>query len=65
MIENRIYLIYDGRARYCNTDAATVMEVCNSLLEAHRARTDYGDDAIIFSYKLEGGVAVDERMEES
>lgn len=64
----RLYLIYDGRARSCSTpDEAAVMSTCATLQEAQGERTRYGNDAVIFSYQIEGNETlwqlVDEREE--
>lgn len=62
-LRDRIYLIYDGRARYGNTDNALVMEVCTSLADAQWNRTEYGKDCVIYSYKLSDKCLTDERRE--
>ena len=61
--KNRVYMIYDGRARLGGTDAAVVLGFYDSLDDARRNRKNHGD--VIFSYYIEGRgyAAVDEREE--
>lgn len=42
------YYIYDARY-WWDEDRAVIFEVCHSLKEAQKSRTDYGDDCVIVS----------------
>lgn len=62
--EKRLYLVYDGRAIGGDTDAAMVMVSCDSLKEARSYKGDFGNDCVIYSYKIVGENLIEERFEE-
>ena len=62
--ETRMYLIYDGRARFGDTDDAVVyFAVGYSWEEAARSLVEDFPDGCIYSYREDGDVLVDEREE--
>ncbi len=63
----RLYIIYDGRARY-DTDKASVLETCDTLEEAIEdcrlfAPPSFDSDLVVYSYDDSGDYLADERLE--
>lgn len=50
-----MFLLFDGRARGGDTDEATCFLCAETEEECRETGSDYGDDAIWFEQKVEGG----------
>ena len=62
-MNHRLYIIYDGRAAFGDTDDATVMVACDSVDECWSYLGDFGDDCVVYSYLESGNDLIDERFE--
>ena len=61
----RVYIVYDGRAAFGDTDDATVCCCADSLREARRDVKEDFPDGVIYSYiETPDGELIDERREE-
>ena len=64
--KNRIYIIYDGRARE-NTENATILETCDTLKEAIEDCKlflhPFSCDPVVYSYDNSGECLTDEQLE--
>ena len=59
-----MYIIYDGRAIYGDTDDASVLVACDSLEEARGYKGDFGDGCVIYSYDEKDELLINEKFEE-
>jgi hypothetical protein len=59
------FLLFDGRARWGETDGAVVLVTADSVEEARRLSASFRDmDAVWFEYQRAGSVLFDGRMRE-
>jgi hypothetical protein len=49
---NKMYIIYDGRARY-DVDSATVLDTADSFEEAIQASANAPEDSVVFAYDID------------
>lgn len=63
----RVYLVYDARACGGDTDRAVVLDTAYTLEEAVRSAKEFAADfigaAAVYSYRTEGTVLVDQKLE--
>lgn len=60
----KVFIIYDGRAKALGTDVAQVMCCCRTLKEAREDAPNYGE-CDIYEYDLVNDQAVNERYVET
>ncbi len=58
-----VWIIYDGRADFGDTDEATVLEACSSKRDLRSALFSWrGHDAVVYEYEVaDGDMLVNER----
>lgn len=64
MQSEKMFILYDGRARYGDEDNAAVLVTAETEREARSYRGDFNSDSIWFEYKLVDGVAIEGRRRE-
>lgn len=62
-MENRIYMLYDSRASFDDTDDAIVLFSTDNKDEAIKAQKKDFPSSILYSYVEENGYLIDEKQE--
>lgn len=58
--QNKVWIIYDGRAEFIRTDDCSIYVTCSSIKEA-RSYEDMFPNGVIFEYDLVDNIAVNEK----
>lgn len=61
---DKIFIIYDGRARLGDEDDASVLDTAYTLREARKAKMNFPNDSVIFECDIINNVCQNGRMVE-